>query len=100
MDSETGKVNEYMLLHNIADARMMFRIRTNMLELKANMKNRYGDKEGSLECEACKTGMLESTLHVLECLGYNELRVGLDLSKLKDMVSYYREVMEARFLQD
>ena len=60
----------------------------------------YGDKEGSLECGACKTGMLESTSHVLECLGYKELMVVLDLSKLKDMVSYYREVMGARFLQD
>ena len=51
------------------------------------------------KCEACKTGMAESTSHVLECLRYTELRVGLDLSKLKDMVSFYREVMAARFLQ-
>ena len=94
VENETARVKDYMMLNNIADSRTMFRIRTKMLELKANMKNMYG--EGNMACDACSTGTIESQGHVLDCPGYAELRDGLDLSKMKDLVTYFREVMVQR----
>ena len=38
VEKETARVKDYMMLINIADSRTMFRIRTKMLELIANMK--------------------------------------------------------------
>ena len=94
VDSETGRVKEYMLNHNIADSRTMFRYRTKMLELKENMKGRYS--RDSLSCEACSSGDVESQLHVLSCTAYDDIREGLDLSKDTDLVAYFREVMNRR----
>ena len=94
VENETARVKDYMMLNNIADSRTMFRIRTKMLELKANMKNMYG--EGNMACDAYSTGTIELQGHVLDCPGYAELRDGLDLSKMKDLVIYFREVMVQR----
>ena len=41
VDDETGYVKEYMLVNNIEQSRMLFRIRTKMLELKVIMKGKY-----------------------------------------------------------
>ena len=58
VEKETARVKDYMMLINIADSRTMFRIRTKMLELKANMKNMYG--EGNIACDTCSTWTVES----------------------------------------
>ena len=68
VENETARVKDYMMLINIADSRTMFRIRTKMLELIANMKNRNG--EGNIACEACSTWTVESQGQVLDCPGY------------------------------
>ena len=46
---ETGYVKKYMKQNNIEKGRAMFRHRTKMLELKENMKGRYG--RDNLGCE-------------------------------------------------
>ena len=48
VEIEDGCVKEYMKMKNLAESRMMFRIRTKMLNLKDNMKGKY--KGSSLEC--------------------------------------------------
>jgi hypothetical protein len=93
VDDETGYVKEYMLVNNIEQSRMLFRIRTKMLELKVNIKGRY---ENNLSCKACSSSELESQSHVLDCPAYEELRNGLDLTKDKDMVTYFSQVMQLR----
>ena len=94
VDSEMGKVKEYMLNNNIADSRTMFRYRTKMLELKENMKGRYG--RDNLSCEACSIGDVESQSHVLRCTAYDGIREGLDLNNDRDLVTFFREVMNIR----
>ena len=94
VESETGKVKGYMLDNNVADSRTMFRYRTKMLELKDNMKRRYG--RDNLSCEACSSGEAESQSHVLRCTAYDGIRDGLDMNNDKDLVTYFREVMRIR----
>ena len=49
-----------------------------------------------MNCDACDLREAESQLHVMSCPGYAELRVGKDMGKDTDMVSYFREVLILR----
>ena len=40
-DEEIGKTKEYMMTRYISDCRLQFRIRTNLVELKSNIKGLY-----------------------------------------------------------
>ena len=95
VEDENGEAKEYMMVKNIADSRIMFRVRTRMVAFKENMKNMYG--RTNLQCEQCNTGMIESQTHVLMCPGYSEQRVGVDLGTMDGLIKYYRDVMKIRF---
>ena len=45
---------------------------------------------------ACDMEILESQDHLSICEGYSDLRLGRDLSNDKDLVEFYRLVMERR----
>ena len=70
-----------MRIKNILESRMMFRIRTKMLNLKDNMRGQF---KANLDCRACDTREIESKTYVLSCLGYADIRVGLDTNKEMD----------------
>jgi hypothetical protein len=84
----------YMETKAIRDCRMIFRIRTEMMDLKDNMRNRY--RATDTNCEACKAHVPESQAHVMECSAYEEFRVGRDLEEDKEMVAFYRDVLLER----
>ena len=54
--------------------------------------NMYG--EGNMACDACPCSTYRDYSH--RCTGYAEVRDGLDLSEMKDLVMYFREVMVQR----
>ena len=85
---------DYMKQKCIADTRLIFRLRTEMLDVKDNMRNKY--KKTSTNCDACDMGTAESQAHVMVCPGYADVRVGKDLDRDRDLVSYFREVMLLR----
>ena len=85
---------DYMGDKSIADSRLIFRLRTEMVDLKDNMRNRY--RWTSTNCEACDMSAPESQLHVMTCMGYREQRIGKDLGKDTDLVAYFREVLLLR----
>ena len=94
-DEEIGKPRDYMMTRCISDCRLQFRIRTNMVELKANMKGRC--KDGDYSCLGCgdKT-TIENQSHVTRCPAYADIRKGLNLEKNEDLVKYFRQVMLTR----
>ena len=47
-------------------------------------------------CDACDMGVPESQAHVMSCTGYKELRVGKDMSKDGDLVTFFMEVLLIR----
>ena len=63
---ESLSLQEYFLpsFMNIQEAKMLFRIRSRMVDVKMNFKNKYSDTL----CPVCKTvGINDSQEHVLEC---------------------------------
>jgi hypothetical protein len=78
---------------NLVQARTKFKLRIRMLELKNNYKGDY--RRTNLLCEGCKVS-IETQDHVLFCPFYSDLRQDIDLSCDKDLVNYYREVMDIR----
>ena len=88
------KATEYMEKKCLSDTRLIFRMRTEMVNLKDNMRNQY--KGTSVNCEACSTKVAESQTHVMICPGYAELRVGKDMGMDGDLVDYFRDVLKIR----
>ena len=68
---------------------MIFRMRTEMINIKDNMKNNY--KGVLVNCDACDMRVPESQTHVMLCAGYEQL-MGTD----GDLVIYFREVLLLR----
>ena len=58
---------------------MLFKLRTEMVDLKDKMRRSYN-------CEDCAENILES----------KDIRQGKDLSDNRDLVKYYREVLLRR----
>ena len=51
-------------------AKIIFLLKTNMIETKGNFKNKYPN---NLKCELCEKTE-ETTQHLFECEGYTEIR--------------------------
>ena len=61
---------DYMNKLNFKEAKMIFLLKTNMLETKGNFKAKYPN---NLKCEVCEKKE-ETTQHLFECEGYTEIR--------------------------
>ena len=89
-----AQTKEYMKNKSIEECRVQFRIRTNMLQLKGNMKGSFKE---DLSCLGCKQpGTLENQTHVMTCSGYENLRSGLNFDEDRDLVTYFQRVMRSR----
>ena len=75
---------------------MAIRVRSNMVKVKENFKSMHKKKENGLTCEACTTGCEESQSHILRCSAYEKFREGRNMSKLEDVVAYFRKVLAHR----
>ena len=65
---------------------MLFRIKTRIIDLKANFKRKPAYRSDGWKCEGCREEV-EANSHVLICRAYNELRNGKDLKESeKDLV--------------
>merc|ERR1712179_702172 len=60
---------EYMSKLNFNEARMIFLLKSNMIETKANFKGQFIN---NLKCEIC--GKEENTQHLFKCEGYTDIR--------------------------
>jgi hypothetical protein len=57
IDDDPTVAKDYMGEKSLADARMIFRLRTEMIDVKDNMRNRY--KKTSVNCDACDLRVAE-----------------------------------------
>ena len=89
------EIKEYFKFRNLEDTRVMFRLRTRMLELKANQKNNPTFRKEGWKCDGCKQE-IENEKHVMECTSYDHVRVGKKLEVDKDLISYFKEVMKIK----
>jgi hypothetical protein len=91
------KPQDYMKKISLEDSRLEFRWRSNMLDNRGCMSNKYTSKACPHCVEGRQEGVEETSLHWLSCLAYKELRHGLDPELvLEDRLVYLRRVQELR----
>ena len=103
------EVQQYMKNLSIESARMKFSLRAKMFNCRANMHGKY-DKEDR-GCPACTMARgredrlegevegrveEESQSHLSVCPQYAHLRLGLDITTIEGMVSYFQSVLKER----
>ena len=94
LKSEDCKMKEYMSYKSLKEVRDIFRSRTNLVEgFKGNFKNLY--KNTNLNCVGCGQEVDDQT-HATQCPAYDDLREGLNLQQDRDLVAFFRKVMQRR----
>ena len=88
------EVKPYIDNLKMHEARTMFRIRTQMMPTKLNMKNNPRFASEQWKCDACK--MLDSQSHILWCPFFAPLREGKDVGNDKDLVENFQKVFTIR----
>ena len=84
----------YLHTCNVRDARLKFRIRSMMTPAKMNMRSKEQNSRTMWKCDDC--GNIDTQGHILWCHAYAGLRQGRDLANDKDVIDYFREVLEHR----
>ena len=54
-------------IFTVSQSKLLFKIRSRMLNVKMNFKNMYNDDITLLACDQCNTGELEDQNHVISC---------------------------------
>ena len=95
MEKEEFKTKPYLTALNLADSRLKFALRTKMARtVQANFKGNPMYKSNEWKCHDCK--VLDTQEHIVRCPVYTSLRNGKDLESDKDLVDYFRKVIEIR----
>ena len=96
------QVQEYFMDKSVDNGRMAFQIRAQMLPgIPANFKNNYRTRntdnpDAGLFCEFCQAGEIFSQSHCAVCPAWDGQRMGLDLSKVEDLVTFFRRMLVER----
>ena len=90
-------IQSYFHDKSVYNGRMAFRIRCQMLNnIQANFKSKFKKNEEGLICKHCTAGELLSQSHCIICPGWETIREGLDMTKIKDLVQFFRKVLLER----
>ena len=77
---------------NLSKSRMKFKIRTKMVEnIPGNFKNCFKFNETGLNCFSCKVEMTQD--HCALCPARAELRAGLNMNNIDDVVIYFQRYL-------
>ena len=99
-DEDFSDVQEYFKEKSVENTRLAFKIRTQMVaEIPGNYKNKFrvkGTVKEGLVCMECQEGEIMSQSHCLTCTAWVELREGLDLTNIKDLVIFFRKLLLER----
>ena len=97
------KFQEYMHFTSLNNARIVFRIKSQMVnEIPCNFKKKYSkrnisrDQNDGLYCPHCQNGQLFTQKHVLSCLKWTELRRDLNMNSIKDLVTFFKRLLEEK----
>ena len=76
------KRKDYFQQKSLEDTRLLFRIRTRMVDLKANLKNKPAFRKDGWICEGCHKET-ENNGHVMSCEAYKLIREGKIWKKIE-----------------
>ena len=90
------EIQSYFKEKSIENTRFSFRIRTKLLlNIPGNCKNMYKNNKPGLKCSHC-TEEVMTQVHCISCPGMTQMRDGLELDRIEDMVVYFRRILKAR----
>ena len=92
-ENEKFEPKEYLKELDLSQARIKFKLRSRMIEVKNNFKR--GQQNENLECQGCQIS-IDTQDHILFCPFFSDLRQDLDLGQDSDLLKYCKEVMEIR----
>jgi hypothetical protein len=94
------EVQKYFSEKSVENTRMAFKIRTQMVpEIPGNFKNKYrvkGTETEGLVCSECEEGEIMTQSHCLTCSAWADIREGLDMTDIKDLVTFFRKLLVER----
>ena len=91
------KVQEYFHEKSVEKSWMAFKVRSHMVpEIPGNFKNRFKNTSEGLVCKYCQEGKIMTQDHCLECPAWEELRRGLEMSNIDDLVVFFRKLLVER----
>ena len=94
-ETEEYTTKTYMKKFNLADARLKFALRTRMTRtVQTNFKGNPNYKSNDWKCQDCN--VLDTQEHIVRCPLYKSLRTDKDLSSDKDLIDYFRKVIDLR----
>ena len=102
MKSEPFSMKSYLSEMNMEDARLRFKINSGMTPtVKMNFQSDPGYAEDMWRCSGCLTennpmGNRDTQRHIMVCPGYEDYRQDKNLSEDKDIVEYFKQVIDHR----
>ena len=91
------KPQGYMEDRSIENGRCTFRICSKMVDsFPANFKNKFRNDPEGLICIHCSSRKILSQNHCLVCPAWGEIKEGLDLRDIKDLVTFFRRLLVER----
>ena len=95
LKEENCDVKDYLKSLNLPDARMKFSIRTKMTRtVQMNYKGDPKFTQNKWKCQDC--GTPDTQEHIIRCPTYQHLRSGKNLESDRDLVEYFRKVLQIR----
>ena len=99
-EEEFREVQPYFDEKSVVNGRMAFRIRSQMVkDIPGNFKNKFrvrGTESEGLACTDCVGGEILTQSHCLAFPAWSELREGLDMRNINDLVVFFRKLLVER----
>ena len=99
-EEDFREVQPYFMDKSVEKVRMAFKIRTQMVkDIPGNYKNKFrvrGTENDGLACPDCDEGVIMTQRHCLACPAWAGLREGLELTKIYNMVIFFRKLLVER----
>ena len=63
------ETSKYLLsnIFTVAQSKLLFKLRSRMLDVKMNFKNKFNDDISLLKCNQCNTGELDDQSQIISC---------------------------------
>ena len=99
-NEDFSEVQTYFNCKSVENGRMSFKVRSQMVpDIPGNFKNKFKRKVGGedgLICSYCAEQQVMTQGHCLECPAWVDIRKGLDLTNIADLVIFFRKMLAER----
>ena len=96
-DEEFHEVQEYFHEKSVEKGRMAFKVRSHMVQdIPGNFKEKFRKKGDGLNCKYCDESEVMTQSHCLVCPAWAELRVGLSMDNIGDLVIFFQKLLAER----